>query len=309
VRDSLAERQQRPTRMGPRPKKHDEERGDTEKGTEGKLVAAGDGPAQAADSAQTHPTRPPGQGALPSGSKEDQNDTHADNSSKECSQEYGKESAAYSKKSTDHKHHFDVAKAHAFAAANRFVEKRCRPEKAAAQNRSEHGVEDSGGPAWEGGAEMAAQEHAGDAVGRRYANGKCNAQANAEPIDEVWQDALAVVGNDQHYQDTTETKPLKRGDGEAKTQIAGHKKQGGDEFDGRIHRGNRSVTVAAFAAQDHPADYRNIIVCLDSSAAFRATRPRRHDGDTRRDPRDADVQKAANQQSQEEKYSDDHTLL
>ena len=309
MRDPLADWQQRPARASPGPKKHDQERGDTEKGAEGKLVAAGDGPAQPADPAQTHLTCPPGQGAFPSGGEENQNDTHADNSSKECSQEYGKESAADSKKSTYHEHHFDVAKAHAFAAANRFVKKRRRPEKAAAQNRSEHGVEDSRGPVWEGGDEMATQEHAGGAVRRRHANGKCNTQANAEPIDEVWQDALAVVGNDQHYQDTTETKPLKRGDGEAKTQVAGHKKQCGYEFDGRIHRGNRSVTVAAFAPQDDPADYRNIIVCLDGSAAFRATRPRRHYGYTRRNPRDADVQKAANHQSEEEKYSDDHTLL
>ena len=295
--------------MCPGPKKHDQERGDTEKRAEGKLMPAGDGPAQTTDSAQTHLARPPGQGAFPSGGKEDQNDTRADNSAKECSQEYGKESAADSKKSTYHEHHFDVAKAHAFTAANRLVEKRCRPEKAAAQNRSEHGVEDSRGPAWEDGAEMATQEHAGDAVGRRHANGKCYTQANAEPVDEIWQDALAVVGNDQHYQDTTETKPLKCGDGEAKTQVAGHKKQCGYEFDGRVHRGNRSVTVTAFATQDDPADYRNIIVCLDGSAAFRATRPWRHDGDTRRNPRDADVQKAANQKSEEEKYSDDHTLL
>src|SRR5713101_5935852 len=155
---------------------------------------------------------------------------------------------------------------------------------------------------------MAAEEHAGDTVRRRHANGKCDTQANAEPIDEVGQDTFAIVSDDQNHQDTTETKPLKCRDGEAKAQVAGDKKQGGHELDGWIHRGNRSVAIAAFAAQQDPAEYRNIIVCLDCSAALRATRPRRHDGDTCWNPRDADVQKAANQESHEEKCSDDHTF-
>ena len=118
--------------MGPWPKKHDQERGDTEKRAEGKLVPAGDGPAQTTNPAQTHLACPPGQGAFPSGGKEDQNDTQADDGSKQRPQEYGEKSATGSEKGTYHEHHFDVAEAHAFTAANRFVKKRCRPEKAAA---------------------------------------------------------------------------------------------------------------------------------------------------------------------------------
>ena len=48
-------------------------------------------------------------------------------------------------------------------------------------------------------AKVAPEEHAGDSVRRRHANGKCDTQANAEPIDEVGQNALAIVGNDQDH--------------------------------------------------------------------------------------------------------------
>ena len=64
------------------------------------------------------------------------------------------------------------------------------------------------------------------------------------------------------------------------------------------------MAIAAFAAQDQPAYDGNIIVGLDRAAATRATRTRRNDRLTRRDARDADVQKAADDESEEQKCGD-----
>ncbi len=155
---------------------------------------------------------------------------------------------------------------------------------------------------------MATEEHAGDAIRRRHANGKSDTETDAEPVNQIGQYALAIIGNDENDQDATEKKPLKRDDGQTKTQVAGDKKQSGNELDGRIHGGNRCVAIAAFATQQDPTEHRNIVVCLDCGTALRATRPRQHNGDTCRNPRDADVQKAANQESEQEKCGNDHTF-
>ncbi len=68
------------------------------------------------------------------------------------------------------------------------------------------------------------------------------------------------------------------------------------------------MAIAAFAAQHYPAEYWNIVVGFDGGAALRTTRTRRYDRDTGRNPRDADVQKAADQQAEEKKCRDDHTF-
>ncbi len=47
---------------------------------------------------------------------------------------------------------------------------------------------------------------------------------------------------------------------------------------------------------------------LDRIAAMGTTRTGRHDGHAFRDPRDADVQKAADDQAEKKKEDDDHTL-
>src|SRR5437016_9287882 len=63
----------------------------------------------------------------------------------------------------------------------------------------------------------------------RHASGKSEAQTDSEPVDQVGKNALAMIGNDQNQQDATETKPLKRGDSKAETQVAGDEKQCGNE--------------------------------------------------------------------------------
>src|SRR6201981_2779603 len=103
-------------------------------------------------------------------------------------------------------------------------------------------------------AQMATEEHASDAVGRRHANGKHDTEAGAKPVDKIRQDALAIICDDENEQDTTEKKPLKGDYGQTKTHVAGDKKHAGDEFDGRIHGRNRGVAIAAFAAQQDPTE-------------------------------------------------------
>ena len=155
---------------------------------------------------------------------------------------------------------------------------------------------------------MATEKHSSNAVRRRHANGKHDTETDAKPVDQVGQNPLAIVRNDENYQDAAEKKPLKRDDGQAKTQVAGDKKQSGNELNGRIHDGNRRVAIAAFAAEQDPTEHRNIIVCLDCRTTLRATRPGQHNGHACRNPRDADVQEAANQEPEEEKRGNDHTF-
>src|ERR1700758_4655216 len=155
---------------------------------------------------------------------------------------------------------------------------------------------------------MATEEHASDAVGWRHANRKHDTEAGAKPVNKIGQDALAIIGDDEHEQDATEKKPLKGDNGQTKTPVAGYKKHPGNEFDGRIHGGNRCVAIAAFAAQQDPTEHRNIVVCLDCGTALWTTRSGQHNRDTCRNPRDADVQKAANQESEQEKRGNDHTF-
>ncbi len=101
----------------------------------------------------------------------------------------------------------------------------------------------------------------------------------------------------QHDEQRGEDGPLQRVHGRAKNKIGGQEQEPGEQFDGRIHRGNFCFAVAAFAAEENPAQDGNIVVRRDGLAAFRAARCGQHDGLVRGNPQDADIQKASDEQA------------
>ena len=66
------------------------------------------------------------------------------------------------------------------------------------------------------------------------------------------------------------------------------------------------MAIPAFAAKQEPADDRNVVVGFDSAGALRTAGAGRHDRRAFRNPRDADVQEAADDESEEKKGSNGH---
>ena len=161
---------------------------------------------------------------------------------------------------------------------------------------------------WQRFAELAPKQHSSDAVCRRHADGKGYAQADTEPVDGIGKNSFAVIRDDQDYEDAAEKQPLNSGNRETEAQITTDKKKGCYEFDGGIHRRNWGAAIAALAAKDDPAQHRKVVVRLDGRAALGATGAGRDDRHTRGNPRDADVQKAADSQSDEKKHGNDHSF-
>ena len=62
----------------------------------------------------------------------------------------------------------------------------------------------------------------------------------------------------------------------------------------------------AFSAQPDPGKHWHIVIGLDRRLAPRAPRAGRHDGHPFRNPRDADIQEAANNDAEKKKEGDDH---
>lgn len=142
----------------------------------------------------------------------------------------------------------------------------------------------------------------------RDSNGKGDAEAEAEPVHGVGKNADANVGDREHDNETYKEKPLNRFGREAKREVAGDEKQAGKKFDGRIYYGDWRIASAAFSAQDEPGNERDIVVGLDGRGAIGATRAGRYDGHAVWNPRDADVQKAADDQAKKKEGCDKHAL-
>lgn len=293
---------------GKRPgaEERDKERGNTQERAQRKLVTAGDGPADRADLAQAHLAGPLGQGFFPSGGKKKADDGKADDRTEESADEDGEKGAAESEKCANHEHHFHVAETHAITVADDFIEPSRQPEEAAAEDGAKKGVDNTGGPARE--RDEAMKQHRRNTIHGRNVSGEHEAQADAKPVDDVGKDAFAKVGDDENHQDASEAEPFEGGKRKAKAEIASDKEQRGGEFDGWVHRGNRGVAGTAIAAKQEPADDGHVVVGLDAGGAMGATGARGNDRSALRNPRDADIQEAAGDESEEEKGGNGHTL-
>ncbi len=75
---------------------------------------------------------------------------------------------------------------------------------------------------------------------------------------------------------------------------------GGGEFDQGILRRDGLGAVAATAAEQQPAEQRDVVVPADEAAALRAARTRSDDAFAVRKTRDADVEEAAEEQAEQE---------
>jgi hypothetical protein len=69
------------------------------------------------------------------------------------------------------------------------------------------------------------------------------------PGDEIGQNSNTEIGNAQNDDQTGEEKPFYGGLSDAEVEIAGHKQKAGQQLDEWIHRRNRKMAGAAFAAQ------------------------------------------------------------
>ena len=68
------------------------------------------------------------------------------------------------------------------------------------------------------------------------------------------------------------------------------------------------MALAAFAPQQDPAQNGHVVERLDERAAFRTAGARPDNRHTLRNPRNADVEKAADGQSKQEKHGNGHTF-
>lgn len=134
-----------------------------------------------------------------------------------------------------------------------------------------------------------------DGVYGSKTNGKSDAKTEAKIVYCVGKDADANVGDGQDDDEAEEEEPLKCVGSEAEREVGCDEKKSSEEFDGWVHEGDWRGAGAAFAAEPKPGEYRNVIVGLDRRVAMWATRAGRHDGDALWNPRDADVQKAADE--------------
>src|SRR5262249_1582206 len=186
---------------------------------EGKLIPARNSPAHRADAAKPHFAGALGERFFPSRGEQEADNQKADQGAQKRANKDGQKSAAKPQERAHHKHHFHVAKAHAIAVANDFVEPGRKPEQTAAQDGAEDSVEHPGRPA--GKHYVIVQQQGCYAIDWRNIGRKDQAQSDAEPVDDIGKNPFAEIGYDQNYQQTTERDPLESWQGKPKTKVAG----------------------------------------------------------------------------------------
>jgi hypothetical protein len=251
------------------------------------LVAAGNGPTDGGNAAQSHFAGALGQRLLPARSKKNADNGKANHGAKKRAQQDCEEGAAESEERAHHEHHFDVAEAHTIAVAHDFVKPRRKPEQACTEDRSEQSIEDARSPARQ--VDVATQEQSSDAVDRRDVGGEDQAKPYTEPVHDVRENSFAEIGYDKNDQDAGKEGPLQSGKRQTETQVARDEKKRGEEFDSRVHGRNRGLAIAAFAAQHKPADDGDVVIRLDAAGTVGAAGTRGHNRRAFGNPRDADV--------------------
>ena len=145
-------------------------------------------------------------------------------------------------------------------------------------------------------------------IGRGRAHGERDAEAETKPVYGVGENPRANIRNCEDDHKAKEEEPFESFKRETKNEVASDEKNGGEKLDGRIHGGNRCTAAAAFPAKQKPRKQRDVVVGFDCRLAVGTTRARGHNGHAIWNPRDADVQKAANDQPEEKEDCSEHTL-
>ena len=102
----------------------------------------------------------------------------------------------------------------------------------------------------------------------------------------------------QPQQQEAEQCPERRQPAERKVQATDQEKDANGKLDQRIAPGDAAAALSAGAAKQQPAQHGNVIPVRYRLIALAAVRPRPHHGFAGRQPHDADVEKATQQQTE-----------
>lgn len=255
---------------------------------------AGDGPAKIAQRAEIAAAGALGECKLPARRVEPEDDCAADDAAEQRAEQNCEKRAAQAEERADHGHHFHVAHAHAFAAAPEFVKLGDAPEEEAAEGGADEASDQAENGEWQDAMKKYDTEPVDvNGIGWRGDGGEEEPEHEARPVDEIGQETHSKIGDREHNDQASEDEPFQGGDGESILEIADDEKASRGELDQRIHRRNRKSAGAALAAQPEPAEDGNVVVGLNRLLAAGAARTRGYDRQTLWNPRDADVQKAA----------------
>jgi hypothetical protein len=213
----------------------------------------------------------------------------AHDAAQQSANQYGQECAAWAQEGADHRHHFYVAHPHAIALAHEFIEGGRPPQKQTPDGSAKQRIEYAG---YGSGPVTFVEPHIRETAGRD-ASGEGQSHAKAGPVDGVGKHTDPKIRDDEDHQHAVENQELERDQRDAEREICKDEEKPGEEFDDGIHRRNRQAATAAFAAQQEPAEDRNVVVGLDGLKAARATRAGRNDGQSLWNTRDADIEEAA----------------
>ena len=132
--------------------------------------------------------------------------------------------------------------------------------------------------------------------------------SKSHKIHRIGQNSLADVSRRQDQKQRGKSGPLQRIHTQPKQQIANQKQRAGEQLNRWIERRNLRLAVPAFSAKDQPTQHRNIVVGRNRLLTFCAVRSRQDNGFTRRNPQDADVQEAADKDTDQEYTNPYHSL-
>ena len=292
--------------VDPAAEEDDEQRGNAEKCSEGELIAAGDRPANAGDGAEALAVGAFSYFRFPPGEEKNCDEKKADDASKESAEKKREKCALDAEESADHEHHLDVAHSHAFAAADKFIERSGGKEEKAAGCGAEEcagNAEDCRAPGKEGKVVDKAQACRIDCG---QANGESKAETETEKVYGVGKNSDAEIGDSEDDDEAHEKEPFERFRRKAESVITSDKEEAGEQFNCGVHRRDGIAASAALAAEPEPGKDGNVVVGFDWRFALGAARAGRHDGQAFRDPRDADIQKAADDETEKKKEGYDH---
>ncbi len=232
----------------------------------------------------------------------DQGDS--DDAAEESADENGEKGAANPKEGTDHGHHFDVTHAHTFAFADQFVEESSAEKKQAAEGCTEEGIENTD----DHGRDRAIVEpHAEEAV-RGDTRGEGEGNAESEPVDGVGENAGDDVGDDQNDEQAREDEEFERGQSDAEVVVREDKEHPSKEFHRWVHWGDGQVAGAAFAAEEKPAQDRDVVIRSNGSLTTRAAGGGGNNRKALRNAGDADIQERADDDAEKKEEERDHCL-